>query len=159
MSSDRQWMYARLDHGWIRPEFILGVERFVEFAKMHPKCMDGEKMKCPCNNRKCRNKNYLDEDTIKVHLGRNGFVADYYRWHHHGETYMPRPIEQNIGQIDATEHGETFNAMQSMVYDAASPFFNPTEMEESPNPTTQHLFDMLKASEQEVWNGNPYGHS
>ena len=107
-------MYARLDNGWIKPEFIIGVEQFVEFAKMHPECMDGEKIKCPCNHRKCQNRNYLDEDTVKVHLGRNGFVADYYRWYHHGETYVPQPIEQNVGRIDAfvhTEHGETFNAM------------------------------------------------
>ena len=70
---------------------------------------------------------------------------------------MPQPIEQNVGRIDAfvqTEHGETFNVMQSMVYDADGPSFNPIEIEESPNPTTQHLFYMLKASEQEVWNGN-----
>ena len=82
-------MYARLDNGWIKPEFIIGVEQFVEFAKMHPECMDGEKIKCPCNHHKCQNRNYLDEDTVKVHLGRNGFIADYYRWYHHGETYVP----------------------------------------------------------------------
>ena len=34
-------MYARLDNGWIKPEFIIGVEQFVEFAKMHSECMDG----------------------------------------------------------------------------------------------------------------------
>ena len=155
-------MSARLDNGWIKPEFIIGVEQFVEFGKMHPECIDGEKIKCSCNHRKCQNRNYLDEDTVKVHLGRNGFVADYYRWYHHGETYVPQPIEQNVGRIDAfvhIEHGETFNAMQSMVYDAAGPSFNSIEIEESLNPTTQHLFDMLKALEQEVWNGNPYGHS
>ena len=49
--------------------------------------------------------------------------------------------------------------MQSMVYDAAGPSFNSIEIEKSPNPTTQHLFDILKASKQEVWNGNPYSHS
>ena len=27
-------MYARLDNGWIKPEFIIGVEQFVEFTKM-----------------------------------------------------------------------------------------------------------------------------
>ena len=44
---------------------------------------------------------------------------------------MPQPIEQNVGRIDAfvhTEHGETFNAMQSMVYDAAGPSFNSIEI-------------------------------
>ena len=85
-------MYARLDNGWIKPKFIIEVEQFVEFAKMHPECMDDEKIKCPCNHRNCQNRNYLDEDTVKVHLGRNGFVANYYRWYHHGETYVPKPI-------------------------------------------------------------------
>ena len=34
-------MYARLDNGWIKPEFIIEVEQFVEFAKMHPElCVD-----------------------------------------------------------------------------------------------------------------------
>ena len=132
-------MYARLDNGWIKPEFIIGVEQFVEFAKMHPECMDSEKIKCLCNHRKCQNRNYLDDDTIKVHFGRNGFVAYYYRWYHHEETYVPQPIEQNVGQIDAfvhTKHGETFNGIQSMVYDSVGPFFNLIEIEESPNPTT-----------------------
>ena len=49
--------------------------------------------------------------------------------------------------------------MRSMVYDVAGPSFNSIEIEESLNPTTKHLFYMLKASDQEVWNGNPYGHS
>ena len=49
--------------------------------------------------------------------------------------------------------------MQSMVYDVAGPSLNSIEIEESPNPITQHLFDMLKASKQEVWNRYPYGHS
>ena len=55
---------------------------------------------------------------------------------------MPQPIEQNVGRIDAfihTDHGETFNAMQSMVYDATGHSFNSIEIEESPNPTTQHF--------------------
>ena len=26
-------MYARLDNGWIKLEFIIGVEQFVEFAQ------------------------------------------------------------------------------------------------------------------------------
>ena len=95
MDSDRQWMYARLDNKWIRPEFIIRIEQFMAFAKMHPKCMDGEKIKCPYNHHKCRNRNYLDEDTVKVHLRTNGFVADYYRWYHHGETYKPQSMEQN----------------------------------------------------------------
>lgn len=162
MSSDRQWMYTRLENGWIRPEFITGIEQFVAFAKMHPECMDGEKIRCPCNRRKCQNRVYLDEDTVKVHIGTNGFVPDYYRWYHHGEPYIPLSTEQNTCEIDGSIHiedAQTFNTMQSMVYDAAGHSFNPNNIGDIPNPTTQHLFEMLSASQQEVWKGNPFGHS
>ena len=37
--------------------------------------------------------------------------------------------------------------------------FNPDVTEDIPNPTAQELYEILKAQEQEVWPGNPYGHS
>ncbi|PHT99408.1 hypothetical protein BC332_31603 [Capsicum chinense] len=51
-NSDREWMYDRLlGDEFINPKFIDGVEIFLEFAKSHSECMDGEKLRCPCNNR------------------------------------------------------------------------------------------------------------
>ncbi|PHT66259.1 hypothetical protein T459_30684 [Capsicum annuum] len=51
-NSDREWMYDRLlEDGFINPRFIDGVESFVGFAKIHPECMDGEKLRCPYNHR------------------------------------------------------------------------------------------------------------
>ncbi|PHT46075.1 hypothetical protein CQW23_15233 [Capsicum baccatum] len=89
-NSDREWMYDRLlEDGFINPRFIDGVKIFIEFAKSHPECMNGEKLRCPCNNLKCQNKNILDEFTVMTHLENNGFVPNYYRWHHHGENYIP----------------------------------------------------------------------
>ncbi|XP_019247927.1 PREDICTED: uncharacterized protein LOC109227279 isoform X2 [Nicotiana attenuata] len=44
-----------------------------------------------------------------------------------------------------------------MVFDVVEPSYD-RNLEEDPNPTTQHLYNMLKASEQE-WVGNPHGHS
>ncbi|PHT58732.1 hypothetical protein CQW23_01095 [Capsicum baccatum] len=50
-NSDREWMYDRLlEDELINPRFIDGVESFVEFAKSHPECIDGEKLRCPCNH-------------------------------------------------------------------------------------------------------------
>lgn len=99
-NSNREWMYARvLEDGFINPRFIIGVEEFVAFAKRHPECMDGEKLRCPCNHRKCRNKNILDEFTIMTHLGTYGFKPNYYRWYHHGESYMPHPTVLNDHQL------------------------------------------------------------
>ncbi|XP_060210479.1 uncharacterized protein LOC132637405 [Lycium barbarum] len=137
---DREWMYDRiLEDGFINPRFIDGVENFIAFAKRHPQCLDSDKLRCPCNHRKCQNKNILDEFTIMSHLGNFGFVPDYYRWYHHGESYIPYPSMLDYHQ--ATSLGET------------------VKLGEDPNPTTQHLYDLLKASEQEIWAGNPHGHS
>ena len=46
-----------------------------------------------------------------------------------------------------------------MLMDVIGPSFNPNVTKDIPNPTAQELYEMLKASEQEVWSGNLYGHS
>ena len=46
-----------------------------------------------------------------------------------------------------------------MLLDVIGPSFNLDVIEDIPNPTAQILYEMLKASEQEVWPCNPYGHS
>ncbi|PHT94750.1 hypothetical protein T459_02632 [Capsicum annuum] len=99
-------MYNRLlGDGFINPRFIDSVESFVEFAKSHPECMDGEKLRCPCNHRKCQNKNILDEFTVMTHLGNNVFVPNYYRWYHHGEIYIPDPSVLDNHQEEALASG------------------------------------------------------
>ena len=51
------------------------------------------------------------------------------------------------------------NAIQEMIMDAGGPSFHQNDYEETPNIATWKLYDMLRASEQEVWRGNLYGHS
>ncbi|XP_060202620.1 uncharacterized protein LOC132631039 [Lycium barbarum] len=107
-NSNREWMYDRiLEDGFINPRFIDGVEDFVAFSKRHPQCMDGGKLRCPCNHRKCRNKNILDEFTVMSHLGTFGFVPGYYCWYHHGESYpYPSVLNGHLGET----LGETMNS-------------------------------------------------
>ncbi|XP_050211492.2 uncharacterized protein LOC126661677 [Mercurialis annua] len=174
---DREWMYVRLEDGYLHPRFAKGVEEFVEFAKRHPQFMDGAKIRCPCNHTKCRNKGYLDEVTVMCHLGKNGFMQNYYCWYNHGETYVPnlvRPdhnidLENTCHQAETSDAGDLFRSMMDDVIGRAS-VLHPSEdvinpphvshsMEESPNMEAQRLYDMLKASEQELWEGNPGGHS
>ena len=45
----------------------------------------GTAIRCPCTLVKCQNKKFLNVETVKVHLYRNGFVPDYYVWIYHGE--------------------------------------------------------------------------
>lgn len=157
MGSDRRWMYARLKDGLLTSEFIEGIEQFITFAKQHPEWMDGDKLKCPCNHRKCQNRNYADENTIRLHLMKHGFVPYYYKWILHGEPRTSNIDSQNINVMIAESVQEvdnsTSNTYEQMVMDAAGPDFFQDVMEEPPNPSAQKLYDMLQAANQEVWPG------
>ncbi|PHT42889.1 hypothetical protein CQW23_16914 [Capsicum baccatum] len=163
-NSDREWMYNRLlEDGFINPRFIDGVESFVEFDKSHPECMDGEKLRCPSNHRKCQNKKEFDEFTVTTHLGNNAFVPNYYSWHYHGESYIPNSSVLDNHQEEALASGEivnsqSYNEFQDMVLDVAGHSYY-GNIEEDPNPITQNLYNLLKASKQKIRPGNPYRHT
>ncbi|KAM3248599.1 hypothetical protein P3L10_010368 [Capsicum annuum] len=126
-NSDREWMYDRLlEDGFINPRFIDGIESFVEFAKSHPEFM--------------------------THLGNNGFVPNYYRWHHHGESYIPDPSVFDTHQEEASASGKTVNSQshnefRAMVFNVAGPSYD-GNIEKDPNPITQNIYNLLKASKQ-----------
>ena len=151
MASNRSWMYSRLINGLLNPEFLVGLEEFIEFACSKPEWMDGNKIKCPCTLTKCRNRSYHQIDTVKYHLMKNGFIPGYYVWARQGE--MEPDSIQNSG--DAQPASESIeNAYHSMVMDAAEPDFNPNEIsDEPPNPEAQKFFDMLSAVNKELWPG------
>ncbi|XP_073275513.1 uncharacterized protein [Primulina huaijiensis] len=88
-NTDRSWMYRRLENGFLSSEFCVGVETFVSFALSHPECLLDGKLRCPCNRKKCRNKCFEEAETVKFHLGRYGFVPNYYCWQFHGDQYVP----------------------------------------------------------------------
>ena len=67
-------MYARLKEGLLNPDFLRGIYEFLEFTKMYPECIDGIKIKCPCNRSKCQSHDFLDENTIRYHMIKYGFV-------------------------------------------------------------------------------------
>ncbi|KAM3308732.1 hypothetical protein P3S67_010476 [Capsicum chacoense] len=150
-NSDCEWMYDRLlEDKFINSKFIDGVESFVEFAKSHPEFMDGEKLRCPSNYHKCRNKNILDEFTVMTHLKNNGFVPNYYRWHRHGGSYIPDPRVLDNHQEKASSSSETMNShshneFRAMVFDVSRPSYD-GNIEEDPNLTTQNLYNLFKAS-------------
>ncbi|KAL3615141.1 hypothetical protein CASFOL_040802 [Castilleja foliolosa] len=82
---DRSWMYKRFINGSLSNEFVSGVDDFIEFASVHGRHKDGDKLKCPCDHTKCRNTKYLEIDVIKYHLYKNGFEPNYNTWIFHGE--------------------------------------------------------------------------
>ncbi|XP_058009704.1 uncharacterized protein LOC131183255 [Hevea brasiliensis] len=119
--------------------------------------MDGDKLKCSCNHQKCQNRNYANENTIRLHLVKHGFVPYYYKWILHGERCTSNIDSQNINVMIAESVQEvdnnTSNTYEQMVMDVADPDFFQDVMEEPPNPSAQKLYDILQAANQEVWPG------
>ena len=161
--TDRLWMNVRLRDGFLTDEFVAGIEEFVDFSQRHPELMDGSKIRCPCNDRKCQNRSFQELDIVRFHLAKNGFVRDYYVWYKHGETVVQptsnKNVHRSVESDVAIEYAQPSNACQAMLMDVIGLSFNPNVTEDIPNLATQELYEMLKASEQEVWPGNPYGHS
>ena len=78
MNPDRQWMYRRLTFGCLNQDFVDGLQSFLDFVSSQQQCMDENKIRCPCNDRKCQNRVYHDLDTVKFHVAKYGFVPDNY---------------------------------------------------------------------------------
>ncbi|XP_043807342.1 uncharacterized protein LOC122721981 [Manihot esculenta] len=159
MHSDRGWMYARLKDGLLNPLFLEGLNEFISAAKQFPDCLNGELIRCPCNRFKCQNRSFEDENTIRFHLMKYGFVRDYYVWYLHGEIQNYNAVHRrSIDSTDNTcnveyQHGEFSNAYEQLVADAAGPSFSPSISTEPPNQSTQRLYDMLAVANKELWPG------
>ena len=65
-------MYKRLDGDYLSEDFVRKVDEFIKFVSEEEHFKKYEKLKCPCN--KCWNVPYLEEDTVKLHLYKNGFI-------------------------------------------------------------------------------------
>ena len=78
MRADRSWMYNRQDQNrkGITEEFIHGTDDFIEFAMHQIRFVSNGMIRCPCS--RCDNLKFLDEDVVRTHLYRYGFVPNYY---------------------------------------------------------------------------------
>ncbi|KAH6777998.1 hypothetical protein C2S52_006488 [Perilla frutescens var. hirtella] len=73
MSLDREWMYRRyLHNGALNPDFLNGLNSFIEFSYNQPSFMSVDKIKCLC--RKCKNIPFQTPSTVKLHVAKKGFV-------------------------------------------------------------------------------------
>ncbi|KAK1369205.1 hypothetical protein POM88_035297 [Heracleum sosnowskyi] len=151
MNNDRAWMYQRKDkRGCLNPVFLKGLDNFIQYVISRPSSYNGTNIQCPCS--KCRNfGGFWNAETVKLHLMKNGFVSDYYVWSRHGEPY----IAGQSGEQSSTHYSNTQdrtnedNIMYNMVMNVAGPSFDP----EMPNAEAQKLYDILKSSERELYEG------
>ncbi|CAH9146216.1 unnamed protein product [Cuscuta epithymum] len=113
--TDRNWMYERynLFTKNVFDRFISGMKSFVEFARVQHEFMSEENIRCPCQ--KCKNWCFYDIETVKLHLFRHGFLANYYIWTSHGELlqFQAPPLREN--QISSSQGDESHVAHISSV--------------------------------------------
>ncbi|KAL3635525.1 hypothetical protein CASFOL_020072 [Castilleja foliolosa] len=159
-SSDRSWMYKRFVGGYLNEEFVVGVQKFLDFAEKHSLHKSGQKLKCPCDHKKCRNANYLEINEIKYHLYKNGFEENYYTWRYHGEVHIPLtshyefPVERVSEPVNREE--STRNDLINMIEDAAGPDFDMDGdrfHDETPNAAAQSFYDLLDAGKKPLYPG------
>ena len=69
-------MYDKLHPGRedFKPEFYVGLEEFVGVACQSQLFLSEGKVRCPCA--RCRCRKYLDIETIRYHLHKDGFIPN-----------------------------------------------------------------------------------
>ncbi|PWA37759.1 hypothetical protein CTI12_AA587520 [Artemisia annua] len=149
-------MYKRFteDRRYINPEFIDGVEAFVEYACQQSAYMDKDKIRCPCRN--CKNQAYRLPVYVKLYLGNHGFIKNYYQWVCHGEPSTASSSAHSQTNTSSVGDVEGSNSYRNLVIDAIGHDFNPQTDEnetEPPEPKTQKLYDLLHKADEPLWSG------
>ncbi|PHT45387.1 hypothetical protein CQW23_14545 [Capsicum baccatum] len=140
---------ANVGHIGLMPEFVAGVDDFVDYAvTLEPFQLD-VLVKCPCSKCKCRN--YEKSAIVKLHLYRNGFKEDYTVWTSHGEVENSFVRSQNYvaggscGAVEADVQNYRMHDMIRDVYGMHSDFESDDHVKEAPNDESKRFFEQLKA--------------
>ena len=106
-------MYLRLTNGLPNQSFISRVEEFVQFALSRLEGGDDNHIRCPCNKKKCQNKNFFEVNKARFHLYTYDFVLNYRVWYLHGETESSIYGEEALYNVNATNHHAITNNVGS----------------------------------------------
>lgn len=144
----------------LMPEFISGVDGFVDYAMtLEPFRLDGL-VKCPCS--KCKCGNYEKPDIVKLHLYRNRFKEDYTIWTSHGEddnsfvTSQHYVAGESCGAVEPDVQNYRMHDMIRDAYGMHSDFESGDLVEEAPNDESKPLFEQLEASSRPLYEGSPH---
>jgi hypothetical protein len=143
-------------------DYCNGVQGFINFATFIPRNFIGSSIRCPC--RKCQNKKYLHPDVVMMHLLHKGFMENYQCWYAHGEVFVSkrRMEEKMVGSTSSASNvheaaNDNTNPYRNMVMDAMRMNQGNVSqcpiVEEEPNADTPRFFDLLKDSDEPLWDG------
>jgi hypothetical protein len=140
-----------------------GVQGFINFVISIPRNFSRGGIRCPC--RKCKNKKYLHLDVVMMHLLHKGFMEDYLCWYAHGELFIRNEsmVERMVGSTFSANnvHGvvnDTNNSYMNIVMDAMRMNQGNVSqcpiVEEQPNAYATMFFDLLRYSDEPLWDGH-----
>jgi len=152
-------MYRRRRDGHICPEFIAGIQRFINFTFSIDENVSRGKIRCPCV--RCKNQKFLMEEDVYKHLFSSGFLLDYENWVVHRKPYVSEPIIVRPSSIRCSHVvNDVFeeNSYRNMVLyamgvgDAYSNDMvsSPIVLEELPNLEAYKFYKLLKAVEESL---------
>jgi len=159
---DRSWMYRDSPQGLRRIDYCNKVQSFINFATSIPRNFTGGGIRCPC--RKCQNKKYLHLDVVTMHLLHKGFMENYQYWYAHGQVFVSkrRMEERVVGSTSSASNvheaaNDNTNPYKNMVMDAMRMNQGNVSqcpiIEEEPNADATRFFDLLKDSDEPLWDG------
>ena len=154
---DCSWMYQDSPQGLQRMDYCNGVQGFINFTTSIPRNFTDGGIRCPC--RKCKNKKFLHQDVVTMHLLTKGFIKDYLCWYAHGELFVPNKsmVERVVRSTSSASN------MHEVGNDNSNPYKNMAMnamrmsegninecliIEEESNADAARFFDMLKDSDE-----------
>jgi hypothetical protein len=112
----------------------------------------------------CKNKKYLHLDVVMMHLLHKEFIEDYLCWYAHGELFVRNEsmVERIVGSTFSASnvHGvvnDNNNSYMNIVIDAMRMNQGNANqcpiVEEEPNADATMFFDLLRDSDEPLWDG------
>jgi len=159
---DRSWMYRDSPQELRRMNYCNRVQGFINFATSIPRNFTDGGIRCPC--RKCKNKKFLHQDIVTMHLLTKEFLEDYLCWYAHGELFIPN--ESMVERV--VESTSSASNVHEVVNDNSNPYRNMVMdsmrmnegnvsqypiIDEEPNANATRFFDLLKDSDEPLWDG------
>jgi hypothetical protein len=140
MVEDHGWMYGDWKKdGAPMKEWMNKTQEFIDRTFSLP---NNYGVKCSCS--RCRNIFCEDKRTLTLHLCKVGFIPDYEVLMHHGES-----VRQTASVVEEEDNGRGDDRMDEML-DAIRPELEPNP-EDPPTPKVQKFFDILRASEEPLY--------
>jgi hypothetical protein len=143
-------------------DYCKGVQGFINFATSILRNFTDGGIRCPC--RKCKNKKFLHQDVVMMHLLIKGFIEDYLCWYAHRELFVPNEsmVERVVGSTSSASNmhevrNDNNDPYRNMIMDAMRMSEgNVSEcliVEEEPNADAARFFYLLKDSDEPLWDG------